>query len=108
MEGEDHLLATLRQAITMDEAGAWSGGTVEQWADESFHAAQATVYGLLPTVEKGQTVQLGVWYEQLAVPVLEQQIEKAGVRLAAILNSAPPEADTDPRKAARVTPSADR
>ena len=87
MEGEDHLLATLRQAITVDEAGAWSGGTVEQWADESFHAAQATVYGLLPAAPGGQAAQLGEWYEQMAQPVVEQQLEKAGVRLAAILNA---------------------
>lgn len=87
MEGEDHLLATLRQAITANETAAWSGGTVEQWADESFHAAQATVYGLLPSAPGGQVAQLGEWYGQMAQPVLERQLEKAGVRLAAILNA---------------------
>lgn len=87
MPGEDHLFDALRQAISPDEVNAWSGSSVEQWADESFHAAQSTTYGLLPTVAKGQTVTLGEWYEQMAEPVLEQQLEKAGVRLAAILNA---------------------
>jgi len=87
MEGEDRLLAALGKAITAEEAAAWSGGTVEQWVDESFHAAQATVYGLLPAAPKGQTVAVGEWYQQMAEPVLEQQLEKAGVRLAAILNA---------------------
>ena len=80
-------LATLRQAIAADQVTTWSGGTVEQWADESFHAAQATVYGLLPSAPGGQVAQLGEWYGQMAQPVLERQLEKAGVRLAAILNA---------------------
>jgi len=87
MEGEDRLLATLRQAITPEEVASWSGGTVEQWAEESFHAAQLTVYGLLPAAPAGQAAQLSEWYEQMAQPVVEQQLEKAGVRLAAILNA---------------------
>ncbi len=87
MEGEDHLLATLRQAITAEETAAWSVGTVEEWANESFHASQTTVYGLLPSATAGQAAQLGEWYEQMAQPVVEEQLEKAGVRLAAILNA---------------------
>jgi hypothetical protein len=87
MVGEDHLLPALNDAITAEEAAAWSGSTVEQWADESFHAAQTTVYGLLTAAPAGQAVQLGEWYEQMAQPVVEQQLEKAGVRLAAILNA---------------------
>jgi S1/P1 Nuclease len=87
MAGEDRLLAALRRAITAEEAAAWSGGTVEQWADESLHAAQATVYGLLPATPTGQAAPIGEWYEQMAEPVVEQQLEKAGVRLAAILNA---------------------
>jgi nuclease S1 len=90
MPGEDHLLTTLNQAITPEQVANWSGGTVEQWAGESFHAAQATVYGPLPAVEKGQAVPLDEWYEQMVEPVLEQQLEKAGVRLAAILNGTEP------------------
>jgi len=87
MEGEEHLLAALRQAITPEEAAAWSSGTVEQWAEESFHAAQLTVYGLLPSAPAGRAAQLTELYEQMAQPVVQEQLEKAGVRLAAILNA---------------------
>jgi hypothetical protein len=38
-------------------------------------------------VEKGQPVPLGQLYGQMVEPLLEQQLEKAGVRLAAILNA---------------------
>jgi hypothetical protein len=90
LPGEDELLATLDEAITPDRAAAWSSGTVEQWAGESFTLAQSTAYGLLPTVAKGETVSLGSWYSLMAQPVVEEQLEKAGVRLAAILNTLPP------------------
>jgi hypothetical protein len=90
MPAEDQLFATLNQAITADRVTEWSSGTVEQWAGESFQAAKTTVYGPLPTTEKGQPVPLGEGYERIAEPVLEQQLEKAGVRLAAILNRTAP------------------
>jgi S1/P1 Nuclease len=87
LPGEDELLATLEQAITPDRAAAWWSGTVEQWAGESFALAQSTAYGLLPTVGKGETVSLDSWYSLMAQPVVEEQLEKAGFRLAAILNT---------------------
>jgi hypothetical protein len=87
LPGEDELLATLEQAITPDLAAAWGSGTVEQWAGESFTLAQSTAYGLLPTAANGETVYLGSWYSLMAQPVVEEQLEKAGVRLAAILNT---------------------
>jgi hypothetical protein len=87
MPGEDELLAKLEQAITPDQGAPWSAGTVEQWAGESFAAAQSTAYGLLPTVASGETVELDSRYALMAQPVVEQQLEKAGVRLAAILNT---------------------
>jgi hypothetical protein len=86
MPAEDRLFARLSAAITPDQVANWSKGTVEQWAGESFQAAQTTVYGLLPKVGNGRTIQLGERYEQMVEPLLEQQLEKAGVRLAAILN----------------------
>jgi S1/P1 Nuclease len=81
------LLATLEQAITPDLEAAWGSGTVEQWAGESFQLAQSTAYGLLPTVANGETVHLGSWYSLMAQPVVEEQLEKAGFRLAVILNT---------------------
>ena len=82
MPGEDHLFTTL-QRIAEEHAADWPRGTVEQWATESFHIAQQTVYGLLPPE---QPARLGELYEQMVMPVVEEQLAKAGVRLAAILN----------------------
>ncbi len=87
LPGEDDLLAMLLQAITPDRAAAWWSGSPEDWANESFAAAQNIAYGLLPTVATGETVHLGPEYELAAQPAVEEQLEKAGFRLAAILNT---------------------
>ena len=89
MPPEDQLFAALRRAITPAERAAWSGGSVESWAQESFEAARQVVYGGLPKVERGETLQLGEDYQRMAEPVIRQQLEKAAVRLSAILNEMP-------------------
>jgi len=81
---ETRLLDKLARALTPRQLAEWPGGTVEQWADESHRLAQGTAYGLLPA---GPGVpQLGLWYFSMTEPVIELQLAKAGVRLAAILN----------------------
>lgn len=64
----------------------WSKGSVQDWAEEAHRAAQKNVYGKLPPVAKGTPVPLGAAYEKTADPVIRTQIEKAGDRLARILN----------------------
>jgi hypothetical protein len=64
----------------------WSKGTVEQWADQNHRAAQKVVYGRLPKVAAGTPVPLGAEYEKVAAPLILEQLEKAGARLAAVLN----------------------
>jgi len=86
MPEEDQLFATLSRAITPERKAEWSSGTVEQWSGESFQIAQRTVYGLLPPAGKGGQVEVGRSYQRMAEPVVELQLEKAGVRLAAVLN----------------------
>jgi hypothetical protein len=87
----------------------WSKGTVEQWAEESHKAAQKVVYARLPKVVAGPPavpadapitstgsllapagkppVPIGAEYEKRADPLVRVQIEKAGARLAAVLNA---------------------
>jgi hypothetical protein len=80
----------------------WSKGTVRDWADSTHKAAKKTVYGKLPKLKHvpapsaqalaSPTVALtpvviGAGYEQKADPLIAQQIEKAGVRLASVLNA---------------------
>jgi len=86
MPAEDQLFATLSGAITAERKAEWSSGTVEQWCNESFQAAQRTVYGLLPLTRKKGQVEIGRRYQKMAEPVVELQLEKAGVRLAEVLN----------------------
>jgi hypothetical protein len=86
MPAEEQLFVTLERGINAEERTAWSGGSVEGWAEESFDAARHVVYGELPRLEPGAAPVLGDTYEHDADPVVERQLEKAAVRLAAILN----------------------
>lgn len=87
MPAEETLFAALSHAITSSEQAEWSRGGVETWAAESFAAARDVVYGGLP--RGSGSPQLGAAYEQKAETVVEIQLEKAAVRLAAILNEMP-------------------
>jgi nuclease S1 len=82
MGAEDQLAA----AWTRDAAKhfrKWSKGSVEDWAEQSHRAAQKVVYGKLPA---GTPALLGAAYESPADALVRLQIEKAGVRLAQVLN----------------------
>ena len=68
-------------------AKKWSKGTVEDWAEEAHKAAQKTVYGRLPKAAAGTPVPIGAAYEKKADPLIREQLEKAGARLAAVLNA---------------------
>jgi hypothetical protein len=86
---EVQLFATLEGAITLADQAEWIRGTVEIWAGESFEVARQVVYGALPKAPQGAVVHLNGSYERIADPVIQRQVEKAAVRLAAILNEMP-------------------
>jgi hypothetical protein len=80
----------------------WGKGTVRDWAEESHKAAQKMVYGKMPkpakTAPAGVTaalsalppappVTIGPGYERKADPLIAVQLEKAGLRLASLLNA---------------------
>jgi hypothetical protein len=79
----------------------WAKGTVEQWADQIHKSAQKVVYGKLPKTAKAlpaanaafpnpplaAPVAITPAYERAADPLIATELEKAGVRLAAVLNS---------------------
>lgn len=90
LPAEDALFAQLVRAMTAKHVAEWSHGTVEQWAGESFHVAQKAVYGLLPPPAADGIIELGESYLRAAEPVVELQLEKAGARLATILNQSAP------------------
>ena len=73
----------------------WVKGYTRDWAAESFKLAKDVGYKLnvdklttCATENKNTPIELAKDYDKAADPVAEQQLQKAGVRLAAILNSA--------------------
>ena len=64
---------------------AVSGSLIRDWAMESHALAKRVAYGQLPRAEP---YVLGPQYAAAASPVIEQQLARAGARLAAILNAA--------------------
>jgi hypothetical protein len=81
----DELFPALSEE-SMRRRKKWSKGTVEQWAEQSHQAAQKVVYGRLPKVDAGTPAPLDAQYEKTADALIRVQIEKAGARLAAVLN----------------------
>jgi hypothetical protein len=104
----DQVASELDQSFRSKIAGWQSSGLdVNQWAWESYQIAAETAYGKLPVripVEPPQPItscahdnhissrifklneQIGQAYQDVAAPVVEQQIAKAGARLALVLN----------------------
>jgi hypothetical protein len=90
MGKEDDLYPSMLQEAEKNRK-KWSKGTVQQWAEESHKAAVEVTYGKLPTKPVAGTpnttpIPLDAAYEQAAEPVIRVQIEKAGDRLARVLN----------------------
>jgi hypothetical protein len=70
--------------ITPAEAEKCRSGTPADWADDSYVVASNLIYGVWPH----RPGVLPALYEQKAIYVVQVQLEKAGVRLAAVLNEA--------------------
>ena len=81
------IAARLIGRITPQAVQDWSGGGPADWALESFAVGRDTAYGRLP-VPKSGVYMLSASYELRAKKAVELQLEKAGVRLASVLNRA--------------------
>jgi hypothetical protein len=84
--------AALSRKISTGTAEAWSRGTPIGWGNESFRRAKTVVYNFagLPEFvnDRGaKGVRLSNAYENSALIAARQQLSKAGVRLAAVLNN---------------------
>ena len=79
----NQLAEQLAPTITATQKTQWEQGTLEDWALESHWLARSVAYKRLPP---GATPQLGEDYLAAATPVVEIQLEKAGIRLAYLLN----------------------
>ena len=85
--------AMLNGAITGAQAGAWSAGSTASWAEETFAQAKAVAYDFAdaaPFTDANGVAgeKLDAAYDQRALPVVREQLSKAGVRLAVVLNGA--------------------
>ena len=87
MGTEDELYAQLNKDLSPKRAKKFAKGGVKDWAEQSHRQAQLIVYGKLPTAEPGAVIPLAEAYEQPADPVVKQQLEEAGARLAKVLNT---------------------
>ena len=83
--------ATLASRITPADKAAWEKGDSKSWAREGFDIAKAKIYivGSKPGCTPDPSpISLPAGYDQTARDVVTLQLEKAGVRLAAVLNHA--------------------
>ncbi|HTS28171.1 MAG TPA: S1/P1 nuclease [Bryobacteraceae bacterium] len=81
----DDLFPTL-SAESLRRKKKWSKGTVEQWAEESHRAAHKIIYGKLPKAAGTAPIPLDAPYESVGDRLIREQLEKAGARLAEVLN----------------------
>ena len=75
------------------ERSAMERGTLADWVTESHALARDVAYAALPGHSScahvpHEALEIGEAYARVAVPVIEMQIRRAGVRLARILNQA--------------------
>jgi len=85
MGKEDDLFIKLSD-VSMRRRKKFARGTVSDWAEQAHKLAQQMVYGRLPKAAQGSPVVIDASYERRARPLIELQIERAGARLAALLN----------------------
>jgi len=65
----------------------WSKGTVTEWAEQSHRVGTRFVYGKLPAAAEGAPVIIDAAYEAAAGPIIRDRLERAGARLATVLNT---------------------
>jgi len=83
--GDAEFVDTLLAIITPAERSRWSTGNAASWAHEAHALAEKVAYGELPA---GVAPIIDARYERDAEQVIGLQLERAGVRLAAVLNAA--------------------
>lgn len=85
----EEVAARLEKEITPSEKRGWSVGNATQWANEAHQIARREIYGHI-TGRGGADapIVLTLQYARQESSIAAEQLEKAGVRLAATLNAA--------------------
>jgi hypothetical protein len=86
-QDSDAVAQRLIGEITAGQRHAWRAGTPADWAMESFEEGRAHAYAGLPA-PVGATYRLSDTYVRQAELTVRVQLERAGVRLAELLNRA--------------------
>jgi hypothetical protein len=81
------LAAKLVKQITPDQEMSWSAGSFDEWAMEAFMLSVSDACGT-PALSKATPQHLDAAYVARAEKDVAQQLSKAGVRLASVLNKA--------------------
>ncbi len=76
----------LRAHISAAERAAWQRGGPADGARESFQLAQAQAYGALPARSGRARYELSEAYVEQSLALVRLQLQRAGVRLALVLN----------------------
>ncbi len=91
--GKDPMVigASFNKQITKSQADDWSKGTATTWAKESFIRAKDVAYKLngleeFTDIRGTRGMRLDSAYEKRALVVAREQLAKAGIRLASVLN----------------------
>ena len=74
----------LNANLSPEQAAEWARGTPEEWANESHRIATELVYRDVPA--NGAPPNLTNDYIESGGVVIDEQLQKAGVRLSVILN----------------------
>jgi hypothetical protein len=85
--GGQELLGDLKGITSPAFAAEWSKGAPEDWATESLHAAKEAycLRGTQNVIQSGTS--LGDDYCRMALPIIQEQLAKAAVRVAFVLNA---------------------
>ncbi|MBB2162651.1 S1/P1 Nuclease [Gluconacetobacter sacchari] len=86
-----HLAERLFHEISVDQKQQWEQGGARAWAQQSFELARTDAYsiGSLPGCQQDEApMALPPGYDAMARDVVTEQLKKAGVRLALLLNRA--------------------
>ncbi len=74
----------IASAVSSQQRKSWQAGTPAAWADESHRIARDRVY---PMVQGRRSLRLPAGYLRAEMPATRQQLAKAGMRLARLLNT---------------------
>jgi hypothetical protein len=78
------IAAAIGGAVSPQQRKSWQAGTPAAWAEESHRIARDHVY---PMVQGRRSLRLSAGYLRAEMPATRQQLAKAGIRLAWLLNT---------------------